>query len=374
MTRWTWTYSVCLLAAAALATAGCLTEAKTTSADPAASRPPIAVSVIAATASDLTETVDVVGSLVPKFSADVKSEVTGVVTAVYVTDWVPVTKGAALARLDSSETEAAIEALKAIEAQARVVQARARREHERALQLKQYGLITDQALDDARTALDAADAAVAAARAQTRTAETRLAKLVIKSPIDGIVAERHINPGDRVENMGGGEPMFRLVDTHVLELVMTVPSQRTSAVRVGQVLRFETDALPGRPFTGRITFINPVVDQASRSARVTAAIQNADGMLRGGYFVRGSIVTSERRAVVQVPRETLLDWNTTAKTAAVFVVDGGRVEKRIVTTGAIAGGAVEISNGLSEGESIVARGGFALKSGDKVTVAAGGGT
>ena len=67
----------------------------------------------ASRAAPSRNSVEVVGTLAPKFSADVKSEVTGTVTAVYVTEWVPVRKGDRLARLDTSETEAGIEALKA---------------------------------------------------------------------------------------------------------------------------------------------------------------------------------------------------------------------------------------------------------------------
>src|SRR5450756_1546600 len=131
-----------------------------------AGRPPVAVTVDAVTPADLQESVEVVGTLEAKFSAEVKSEVTGVVTDVYVTEWVPVKRGARLARLDTRGTEAGIETLKAAEAQAKVGENRARREHERAPQLKQYGLITPQALDDAKTAVEAAEAAMVAARAQ----------------------------------------------------------------------------------------------------------------------------------------------------------------------------------------------------------------
>ena len=152
--------------------------------EPKAGRPPVAVGVVAVAQADLAEAVDVVGTLEPKFSTDVKSEVTGVVTDVYVDDWVAVKKGDRLARLDTRETEAGIETLKAGEAQARVAETRAKREYERALQLKQYGLITPQALDDAKSAVEASEAATAAARAQIKTAEARLAKSFITAPMD----------------------------------------------------------------------------------------------------------------------------------------------------------------------------------------------
>ena len=146
-----------------------------------------------------------VGSLAPKFSVDVKSEVTGTVTAVYVTEWVPVRKGARLARLDTRETEAGIEALKAMVAQARVGESRAQREFERAQQLKQFGLITPQSFDDAKTAVDAAEAAVSAAsaaRGPGRPLRAICRSRNITAPMDGVVALRGVSVGDRVENMG----------------------------------------------------------------------------------------------------------------------------------------------------------------------------
>src|SRR5512147_1497139 len=121
-----------------LAAAGCGHEQASQVAT-TATRPPVAVSVAPVVAAELTETIEVVGSLEPKFSADIKSEVTGTVAAVYVNEWVPVRKGDRLAQLDTRETEATIEALKAMVAQATVAETRAKREFERAQQLQQYG-------------------------------------------------------------------------------------------------------------------------------------------------------------------------------------------------------------------------------------------
>ena len=338
-----------------------------------AGRPPVAVTVAPAVTSDLTDAVDVVGSLAPKFSADVKSEVSGIVAEVYVTEWVPVKKGARLARIDSRETEAGIDALKAIEAQARVGVTRAQREYDRALSLKQYGLITPQALDDATSALEAAQAATEAARAQIRTAETRLAKAYITAPMDGVVAQRGVNPGDRVENVGGSGAMFRIVDNRLLDLTVRVPTSNLSGLRVGEQLEFTTDADPGRTFAGKVMFINPAVDEASRSASVVAEVPNGDGALRGGLFVKGRIIVAVRPGVLQVPREALLNWNVAAQTADVFAVRNGQAEKCTVHTGTANGVFVEITAGLNAGEQVVTRGGFALRQGDRVTVAAGEG-
>jgi RND family efflux transporter MFP subunit len=339
----------------------------------AAARPPVAVTVASVVAADLLESVEVVGSLEPKFSADVKSEVTGTVTDVYVTEWVPVRKGDRLARLDTRETEAGIEVLKAAVAQARVAESRARREFERAQQLKQYGLITPQSFDDAKSAVEAVEAAVSAASAQVKTGESRLAKSLITSPMDGVVALRGVSAGDRVENMGSGEPLFRIVDNRLLDLTVSVPSSRLALVRVGQTLEFSTDALPGRTFTGKVMFINPAIELVSRSAKVVAEVPNANGLLRGGSFVKGRIVVANRSGVLQVPREALLSWNVEQQTAEVFVVRGDQAEKRVVKIGASGGTAIEVVSGLQAGDQVVTRGGFAIGQGDRVAAVKGAG-
>jgi RND family efflux transporter MFP subunit len=359
--------------ALALGAAACSNDTPAATVAATASRPAVAVDVVPAATGALTESIDVVGSVEPKFWVDVKSEVTGTVTHVYVTEWVAVKKGAPLARLDTTETEAAIEALKASVAQARTAEARAKREYDRAEQLKEFGLITPQNYDEAKTAVDATGAMTSAAEAQVRAAEARLAKSLLKAPMDGVVALRTVNVGDRLENMGNNTPAFRIVDNRLLDLTVSVPATRLAEVKVGLPLEFTSDAVPGRTFTGKVMFINPALDVASRSAKVIAEVSNPDGALRGGSFVKGRIVTATRDDVMQVPREALVNWDLDKKTAEVFVVRGDQADKRPVKTGLTSPGGVEVTSGLAPGDLVVVRGGFALKPGDKVAVSKGAG-
>jgi len=362
---------------AALLAASCSgsssTEAPPANAAKESGRPPVAVSVEAASRADFQESIEIVGTLSPKVSADVQSEVTGTVTAVDVTEWVPVRKGDRLARLNTTETEAGVAALKAVEAQARVAESRAKREYERAQQLQKFGLITPQAFDDARSAVEAAEAATAASQAQTRTVETRLAKSTLVAPISGVVSFRGVNVGDRVENMGSSAPLFRIVDNRVLDLTVSVPSSQLAAVKVGQSIEFTTDALPGRTFTGKVKFINPTIDEASRSARVVVEVPNPDGQLKGGAFVKGRVVVANRPGILQVPREALLNWNLEAQTAEVFLARGEKAEKRTVRTGQSNGATVEVVSGIEAGDPVVVRGGFSLQPGDRLAVVKGEG-
>jgi RND family efflux transporter MFP subunit len=327
----------------------------------------VAVEVVPAATTSLEQGIEIVGTLEPKFFADVKSEFTGTLEEVYVTQWVQVEKGTPLAKLDSRDAEATRGAVKAQAMQANVNASRAARELERAIKLKESGLITQQSLDDARSAHEAAVAAAQAADASLAAAETKLAKMLIRSPMAGTVAFRGVNVGDRVESMGGGT-MFRIVDNRILELTVQIPSARSAPVAVGQALEFTVDAYPGRSFTGRVMHINPAADPVSRSIRVMADVPNPNGELRGGTFVNGRIRTGQRNGVLQIPRIALLSWDVEHKTGEVFVVNGDTAERRAVTTGEATGDTVEVVSGVAAGEKVVTRGGFNVRPGDKIQI------
>lgn len=331
-----------------------------------AGRPEVAVEIGKVAALDLEQAVDVVGALSAKASADVKSEYSGTVAEVSVTQWVKVKKGEPLARLDTREASAQLQSARAAALQAEVAVQSAARERERTDRLAEAGLATRQAVDAARTAEAAARAQASAAQAQVAMAETRMGKAILRAPLDGVVSERNVDVGDYVENMGSPRPMFRIVDARVLELTASVPTSRMSELAVGQPLRFASDALPGKEFSGTVSFINPTAEETSRTVKVKAEVSNDAGVLKPGLFVKGRVVTGHRAGVVVLPRTALASWDTIGKTAAVFVVEGGVARRRPLKTGAVSGDVVEVVEGLKVGEVVVTRGGFNLRDGDKV--------
>ena len=346
-------------------------------------QPPVSVEVAKVATAEMTQSIDVVGSLSAKFQADVKTEYSGIITQVYVTEWVRVQKGTPLAQLDTRElelaiqrSEAAAEVARANVVQAEVAQNRTEREYDRFLKLKEAGLVTQQNLDDAATEKEAAAARVSAAKAQLRAAQgelhqtqTRLAKAVIRSPLDGVVSQRSMNVGD----LTGDKMVFHIVDNRLLDLTVTVPSGETGSVKVGQPLMFSTDSLPGKTFTGKVAFINPAISEADRSVKIVAEVKNEPETLKAGLFVKGKIITGSRTGVLQVPRTGLITWDVAKKQAEVFVVNGDKAQRKTITTGALSGELVELSSGLTAGELIVTRGGFNLKDGNTVKVIAGNG-
>lgn len=346
-------------------------------------KPPVAVETATAVPQSMIDGVEVTGSLDPKFWADVRTQIPGLVKQVYVTEWVRVSKGTPLARIDIAETEAlvkraeaSLEAAKAGQAQARVGVARAERELARVLKLKESGLATQLSIDDARTEADAARARQESAQAQIRVAEeelrqarARLAKGVVSSPLDGVVALRDVNVGDLASDAAAGKPIFRIVDNRILNLTITVPSVDSARVRVGQSIEFSVDSLPGKNFSGRVMFVNPELSAADRSLKVIAEVRNQPELLKGGLFAKGRIITGERKNVILIPRSAIAGLDLAAGKGAVNIVAENKALRREVKTGTINGEMVEIVAGLKEGEQYVIRGGFNLKDGDRVTVA-----
>lgn len=348
-------------------------------------KPPVAVEAALVAAADLSTGIDVVGSLSPRSDALVKSEFGGTVAEVYVTEWVRVRKGDPLARVDTREADAvlhraqaSLEMARAALLEAVAAKTRSDREYERARHLKESGLVTQQNLEDAETQQEAAAARVSAAEAQVRAAEedlrqaeARASKAVLRAPFDGIVAGRMVNVGEVVGEMQ--KELFRVVDNRLLDLTVSVPSGEMGALRAGQPLTFETDAFPGKTFTGSVKFINPAVGETDRSVKVVAEVRNDPELLRGGLFVTGRILTGRRTGVLQVPRASLLSWDVGGRKGSLFVVADNVARLRQIGTGTVSGDRVEIVSGLSEGEAVITRGGFNVRDGDRVTVTRGNG-
>ncbi len=381
------TYASALLLLAVMVVAlGCSSRAG----DPrsgAAGKSAVAVEAVKVVPADTTEGVDVVGSLSAKFQTDVKPEFAGTVTEVYVTEWIKVQKGTPLAQMDRRElesmlrkTEAAVEAAKANVLQAQVAKNRSDREYDRVLKLKEVGLVTQQSVDDATTEKEASAARVSAAEAQLRASEddhrqmeTHFSKALVRAPMNGVVAQRNVNVGDLVGDVAGNKVLFHIVDNRLLDLTVTAPSKEMGNLRVGQALTFSTDAIPGKTFIGKVTFINPTVNEADRSIKIVAEVRNDSEELKSGLFVKGRIVTGKRSGVLQVPRTGLLSWDVIEKKADVFVVRGEKVERRAIRTGSATVDLVEAVSGITAGDIVVTRGGFNLKDGDRVTVVQGSG-
>ena len=180
--------------------------------------------------------------------------------------------------------------------------------------------------------------------------------VVVHSPVSGTVLERHSVLGQYVTE---GQDLYLLADLGQVWLQARVYEHELAALRVGQEAVVTLTSAPGREFRGRVRFIEPVLDPATRTARVRIELPNPDGALRPGMFANAELQVDLGPRLV-VPRSALLDTGTRQ---VVYVREGGgSFVGREVRVGARAGESVEILEGIGPGEEVVARASFLIDS------------
>lgn len=162
-------------------------------------------------------------------------------------------------------------------------------------------------------------------------------------------------PGARLMRVGGAGQLWAQFEAYESDL---------AALRVGQTVRFTVEALPGERFQGPITFIDPVVDEARRTARVRVQVPNAGGRLKPGMLARGMVTgQASSDAPLVIPASAPL---VTGRRTLVYVQDPHAerptFEPREVTLGSRAGNFFEVVSGLQEEELVVVNGAFRLDS------------
>ncbi len=185
-----------------------------------------------------------------------------------------------------------------------------------------------------------------AARARVSLARKAFADTVVRAPFTGAVAERLVSIGDYVTR---GTKVAVVVRTNPLRVKLTVPEQFISVVSMGQAVNFEVDAYAGRQFVGKVQFVSPSLQADQRALTIEAVVPNPKGELKPGLFATARIEQRDRSAGVVVPAAAV---QTSAGTSRVYVVNGDKVEERIVTIGQRLGDRVEVSSGLKAGERV----------------------
>ena len=189
--------------------------------------------------------------------------------------------------------------------------------------------------------------------------------LTLVAPFDGVVLSKDVVEGQRVMP---GMQLYRLADLRSVWIEGDVFEQDLEFVRVGSRAHFELDAYPGQHLMGRVSFVYPTVDPASRTGRVRVTASNASLRLRPGMYATMYFDAPVGRAVLAVPREAVV---MTGERNLVFVRDSsGMLAPRDVVLGAGTDEQVQVLRGLSEGETIVAAANFLV---DAESRLAGGG-
>ncbi len=210
----------------------------------------------------------------------------------------------------------------------------------------------------------AAETAMQQAKVALDLAQERLNDATITAPIAGIVSMRYLDMGGLASPAA---PIFEIVDMDTVKATVSViESDLGKLDPENQEAWIEVDAL-AQPVTGKISLVSPVLDQASRSAKVEIAIDNTALRLKPGMFAKVKIPVEIHKNAILLPRSAVIE-DSIRMTQIVFVVADGHSKRRQIELGLAEGSRVEIANGLSEGEQVVIAGQHTLKDGEEVTV------
>ncbi|MCX6566795.1 MAG: efflux RND transporter periplasmic adaptor subunit [Candidatus Aminicenantes bacterium] len=181
--------------------------------------------------------------------------------------------------------------------------------------------------------------------------------LSVRAPFSGTIIEAPALAGAHVD-MGGS--LFKLADMSSLWACVHIFEKDLSGIRAGSDTILRTQAYPDREFMGRLVLIGAVMDEKTRTVKGRVEVGNIDGSLRAGMYVEAAISSGAERSALVVPAAALQEFQSRP---IVFVKTGATTfVLRPVETGARTAAEIEITNGLSAGESVVTAGSFLIKS------------
>ena len=251
-----------------------------------------AADVVRAKTLSLTQSLPITGTLKALRHAMVKTRLDGELVALSVREGDSVQAGQVIGRIDAKDTQAQLrqaqEQVQAAQAQADIAQ----RTLDNNQALVQQGFISKTALQTSQATLHAAMANVAVAKASVDIASKVLADTVLRAPINGQIAQRLAQVGERV---GMQAPIVDIIDNSQLELSTTINTTEAQGVRVGQAAQLVLGAQAGH-ISARVVRINPSVNAGNRGVTVYLAVSPGSA-LRQGQFVQGNLMTGETKVL-----------------------------------------------------------------------------
>ncbi|WP_162599552.1 efflux RND transporter periplasmic adaptor subunit [Phenylobacterium parvum] len=307
------------------------------------------VSLVSPGNRTFTERLELLGVAKGRQSVTLSAATTQLVSRVLFTPGQRVAKGQVLVELKTTEQDAAL-------AQARAREVQARRAYERWRTLGEQGYASVAAVDQY-------DAAWKSARADVGAAEARLGDRVIRAPFSGVVGLSDIAPGAIINP---GAAIVTLDDLSAVRVDFQVPDRFLSAVKEGQALTATVDAWPGARFEGRIIRLDTRIDERTRALTARSEFASPEGKLKPGMMLRVGVSQGVRTALA-LPESAVA---VQGEGASVFVVveEAGRmsVQQKPVVAGLRQDGWVEILEGVTPADRVVADGLNRIQSGQTV--------
>ena len=319
--------------------------------------PPEAVTTIVAAEAQWPATLNAIGTVAAVQGVAVSADLPGTVETIRFDSGHYVREGDVLALLDTRQERAQLAA------------AEAQRELARLNLERMQGLLNENVISRAEF-----DRAIADSReSEGRVGEIRVAieRKTIRAPFSGVLGIRHVNLG---QYLSGGSALVTLQSMNPIYVNFGVPQQAVGQMRTGRTVRVTAGDLAGIEFSGRVTAIDSVADEATRNVQVQATLANPEGRLRPGMFVQTEVILGAGTASVALPASAI---SYAPYGDSVFIVTDlkdqhGRtyrgVRQQFVKLGPSRGDQVAVVSGVKAGDEVVTSGVFKLRNGAAVLV------
>jgi RND family efflux transporter MFP subunit len=317
------------------------------------------------------------GYVVARTKASVSAKIPGRLEYLGVHEGSKVRRDEVIARIESADFQAALATERATVAETEASSIQARRDLDRAKELKQREVISAAELENASTKVKVLEAQLDAARARRRMAEVNLENTRVRAPFDGTVLRKDAEVGEIVAPASAGGGLTRtaiatLADLATLEVEVDVNEAYIAQISNGQTARITLDAYPDTSFSGRVRQVVPTADRQKATVQVKVSILDRDPRILPEM---GAKVTFEReadQAIAAAPRRVMVPAAAVVQDVAgakVWVVAEDVAHARAVDVGPAREDRVEIRKGLDGGESVILSPPAGIKDGARVRIA-----
>jgi membrane fusion protein, multidrug efflux system len=305
------------------------------------------------------------GPLVAPQTAVIRAKTGGTLLALNVAEGARVRAGQMLGRIEQAELGSRVAERSAQLESARATLAQAERAHLSNERLAQQQFISPIALENSRAALDTARAQLNAAQASLETTRVGLRDASILAPISGIVAKRHVLPGEKVSPE---QQVLTIIDLAQLELAGAVGTHEVSRLSPGMAVQVQVEGT-AEPAAGAMRAMRPATEPGTRSIGITIAIANPKEALRAGQYALASVTLADDTDRLTLPLAAL---GNTSGQDHVWVIESGLLARRAVTVGRRdeREGRIEVLGGVTAGTQVLAARFDNLREGAKASVVA----
>lgn len=307
----------------------------------------------------------ITGSIQPERRADLRAEVSAVVTQVLKENGEPVQRGELLLRLDDTAIRDSLaSAEEALRASTQAFE-QTERQLQRQKALQAQGMTSMSALEDAEVRRNNAQSDLVAARARVASARQQLSRTEVRAPFDGVVSDRKASVGDTAQV---GKELVKVIDPRSMRFEGLVSADRMHELKLGQDVGFRVNGYPNVDFRGKVKRIDASANATTRQLEVLVSINQGENLRVAGLYAEGRIETGREQTLLLPEGSVVRAGDATH----VWVVKDDKLAKMAVTLGSRdpRSGSYPVQSGLAEGDKILRSPNSSLVEGQAVEIAA----